>query len=246
MPMKVTLFDYGTGNLHSLAKALEAGGARVQVEADPTAAVDADALVLPGVGAFGAAAARLSAAAGELRAALDDGFPCLGICLGMQLLFDGSEEGPGVGLGVVPGRVRRLRAARVPQMGWNGLEPARQDDPPVARPPAPASSDATPPDDGLADPLFAGLFHRRGPGQATESGGGGERVAHTGPVVYYANSFVGDPEDPSSVIAWTTYDGDRFAAAVRAARTWGVQFHPEKSSVAGLQMVRNFLEEVAR
>src|SRR5690606_25502694 len=89
---------------------------------DPVAALAADALVLPGVGAFGAAALQLSAAGPRLTAALADGFPCLGICLGMQLLLDSSDEGPGRGLGVVPGRVRRLEASRVPHMGWNAVE----------------------------------------------------------------------------------------------------------------------------
>lgn len=120
--MKVALFDYGTGNLHSLAKALERGGAAVHV-ADPGTALDGDALVLPGVGAFGAAAERLAPAAADIRAAVEDGFPLLGICLGMQLLFESSEEGAGAGLGVVPGVVRRLVAPRVPHMGWNVVEP---------------------------------------------------------------------------------------------------------------------------
>jgi glutamine amidotransferase len=121
--MRIALFDYGTGNLHSLAKALERGGAEVRVAADPGAALDGDALVLPGVGAFGAASARLAPAAPALRRAVEDGFPVLGICLGMQLLFDASEEGAGAGLGVVPGVVRRLATARVPHMGWNVVEP---------------------------------------------------------------------------------------------------------------------------
>jgi len=198
--MIVSLFDYGTGNLHSLARALEAGGAAVRVDADPAAALSADALVLPGVGAFSAAARRLSPAAAEIRAALSDGFPCLGICLGMQLLFAASEEGPGRGLDLVPGRVRRLRAHRIPQMGWNDLDVGD-------------------------DPLFARLVD---------------------PVVYYANSFVAEPEVTDDVIASTEYGGDRFAAAVRRHRTWGVQFHPEKSSTPGRRMIGNFLSEVAR
>ena len=120
--MKVSLFDYGTGNLHSLQKALEAYGARVHIDDDPAAVLDADAMVLPGVGAFGAAAARLARARDEITAALNRGFPCLGICLGMQLLFAESEESPGRGLGFIEGRVRRLQARRLPQMGWNDVE----------------------------------------------------------------------------------------------------------------------------
>jgi glutamine amidotransferase len=202
--MIIALFDYGTGNLHSLQKALEAHGAAVRIDADPRAALDADALVLPGVGAFGAAARQLAPARAEILAALRGGLPCLGICLGMQLLFEDSEESPGEGLGFVAGRVRRLHARRVPQMGWNDVEP----------------DDA----DGF-DPLF----------------GAGEPA-----VVYYANTYVPAPAPDERVIAWTTYDGDRFAAAVRKRNTWGVQFHPEKSAAAGLRMIERFVAQVAR
>jgi imidazole glycerol-phosphate synthase subunit HisH len=123
LPLRVTVFDYGAGNLHSLVKALEAGGATVHVETDAARAVHGtDALVLPGVGAFAPAAARLAPGREAMRDALLDGLPALGICLGMQLLFDASDEGPGAGLGVVPGRVTRLAAERVPQIGWNRLD----------------------------------------------------------------------------------------------------------------------------
>jgi glutamine amidotransferase len=121
---RVTVFDYGAGNLHSLVKALAAPGVEVRVETDPVAALDTDALVLPGVGAFGAAADRLAPGRDAMAAALDAGLPCLGICLGMQLLFDRSDEGLGRGLGVIPGRVTRLVAPRVPHIGWNAIESA--------------------------------------------------------------------------------------------------------------------------
>jgi len=121
--MRLAVFDYGAGNMHSLGKALQAPGVTVSVETDPRSLLAADAIVLPGVGAFGAAAARLASARAELAAALASGMPCLGICLGMQLLFDASEESPGsAGLGVIPGQVTRLRASRVPHMGWNTVE----------------------------------------------------------------------------------------------------------------------------
>ncbi len=198
--MIVGLFDYGAGNLHSLARALEAGGARVRIETDPMSALSADALVLPGVGAFGAAAERLAPGRARMRDALARGLPCLGVCLGMQLLFEGSEEGAGEGLGLVAGRVTRLDARRVPQIGWNALE-------------------------GASDPLFAAA--------PVES-------------AYYANSFACRPDDAAVAVAWSTHEGDRFPAAVRRGRTVGVQFHPEKSSKAGLAFVRAWLAEAAR
>lgn len=119
--MRVTIFDYGAGNLHSLAKALEREGVVVAIEADPVRSVDTDVLVLPGVGAFGAAVERLSPGRDVMRDAIRGGLPTIGICLGMQLLFDGSDEGAGAGLGLVPGRVTRLDAQRVPQIGWNEI-----------------------------------------------------------------------------------------------------------------------------
>ena len=120
--MKITIFDYGAGNLHSLAKALESPGHTVRFDTDLRGALDTELLVLPGVGAFAAAAARMINGLEETRTAVRNGLPCLGICLGMQLLFDDSDEGPGAGLGVIAGRVTRLRAAQVPQIGWNNLE----------------------------------------------------------------------------------------------------------------------------
>lgn len=127
--MNVTLFDYGAGNLHSLAKALEGPGTSVRIETDPVRAVgaDTDVLVLPGVGAFGAAAERLAPGRDAMRAAILGGLPTIGICLGMQLLFDGSDEGDGAGLGIIGGRVTRLRAVRVPQIGWNEVMPVARE-----------------------------------------------------------------------------------------------------------------------
>ena len=119
--MRVALLDFGVGNLHSLGKALQAGGADVTVYTDAAAALRESALVLPGVGAFGAAAERLGESVHSIRERLIDGHPCLGICLGMQLLYDSSEEAAGAGIGLLPGRVRRLRVLRTPQMGWNSI-----------------------------------------------------------------------------------------------------------------------------
>ncbi len=125
--MKVTIFDYGAGNLHSLAKALEMDGVVVEVETDPVRSVAGDVLVLPGVGAFGTAVDRLSPGRDAMRTAILRGLPTIGICLGMQLLFDASDEGGGAGLGVIPGRVTRIDAQRVPQIGWNEIVPSGND-----------------------------------------------------------------------------------------------------------------------
>ncbi len=123
--MRVTVFDYGAGNLHSLVKAIEGPEREIVVETDPARASETDALILPGVGSFAPAAAALAPGLTAMRAALAGGLPCLGICLGMQLMFDASDEGEGEGLGVFAGRVTRLNAERVPQIGWNTLDERR-------------------------------------------------------------------------------------------------------------------------
>jgi glutamine amidotransferase len=171
----------------------------VHIQADPVRAIDTDVLVLPGVGAFGSAAAALAPGRAAMRDAVANGLPTLGICLGMQLMFESSDEGDGDGLALFAGRVERLRAARTPQIGWNSIDDAQ-------------------------DPLFAS------PALAS---------------AYYANRYVCRPADSSVVIAWSTHETDRFPAAVRAGRAVGVQFHPEKSSSAGLAFLRRFLNEAA-
>ena len=119
---RLAVFDYGAGNLHSLVKAISTDERTISVETDLRAAMTADLLVLPGVGAFGPAADAMRNSQTYLAAALADGLPCLGICLGMQLLFDASEESPGKGIGFIPGNVTRLRTSKVPHMGWNAVE----------------------------------------------------------------------------------------------------------------------------
>ncbi len=145
-------------------------------------------MVLPGVGAFGVAAARLAPGLPSLRAALRAGQPCLGICLGMQLLFERSEEGEGEGLGVIAGDVTRLTGKRVPHMGWTAV------------------------------------------------GAHGE--------MYFAHSYACRPRQPSVVTAWAEHEGTRVAAMVKTRRTIGVQFHPEKSSTAGLALLGALVREV--
>ncbi|HVT08593.1 MAG TPA: imidazole glycerol phosphate synthase subunit HisH [Polyangia bacterium] len=125
--MNVVVADLGSGNLRSVEKALAAVGADVRVSADPDVLAGADRLVVPGQGAFGACAVALNRGGGALRQALEaflkTGRPYFGICIGMQLLFDSSEENPDAqGLGVLPGRVRRFAAQpglKIPHMGWN-------------------------------------------------------------------------------------------------------------------------------
>ncbi len=128
--MRIVILDLGAGNLHSLAKAFDraVAGAQVSIEEDAAAALSrAELLALPGVGAFGPAAARLAGAREPVRDAIASGLPTIGVCLGMQLLFDGSDEGPGQGLGVIPGRVQSMRARRLPHMGWSALAPTGGD-----------------------------------------------------------------------------------------------------------------------
>jgi glutamine amidotransferase len=187
--MRVAILDYGAGNLHSLGKALTFAGASVCVDENPERCLDADALVLPGVGSFPLAAAHLASARTRFREAILDGFPVIGVCLGMQLLMERSDEGPGEGLGIVRGAVTRLKASRVPQIGWNTID------------------------------------------------GVGLRTA------YYANSYVCRPVSEDIVCAWSTHESDRFPAMIRVERAVGVQFHPEKSSTAGVNFLRALLTE---
>jgi glutamine amidotransferase len=123
---RIAVVDYGIGNLRSAEKALQHLGADAALTSDATEIERSTAVVLPGVGAFGACmqALRGSGLEGPTKAAATDGRPFLGICIGMQMLFDASEESPDVaGLGIVPGRVTLLpQSERLPQMGWNILE----------------------------------------------------------------------------------------------------------------------------
>lgn len=124
---RVTLVDSGTGNLFSLTEAFRRAGAGVEVTPDPTTVRRAECLVLPGVASFSAVVRGIADVRRALLDAVDDGVPLLGICAGMQVLFEASDEGPGEGLGLIPGRVRRLGADIVPHMGWSPIEP--RDDP---------------------------------------------------------------------------------------------------------------------
>jgi len=120
--VRAAILDYGVGNIHSISKALAVAGADVTFVREPLAALSSDMLVLPGVGSFSAAARQIAADRNAIRDALNGGLACLGICLGMQLLMDASDEGPGRGISFFEGEVKRIRAGRVPHMGWNQIE----------------------------------------------------------------------------------------------------------------------------
>jgi glutamine amidotransferase len=121
--MRISIFDDGAGNVHSLAKVLAERGDVVHSN-DVDVLLDADLTVLPGVGAFDPAVVHLGPSAKRLADALRDGQPCIAICLGMQLLFESSDEGDLPGLGVLSGRVRRLAASRIPHIGWERIDNA--------------------------------------------------------------------------------------------------------------------------
>jgi imidazole glycerol-phosphate synthase subunit HisH len=201
--MKVGIINYGMGNLGSVRRALEDLDAEVVIADRPELLSDVDRMVLPGVGAFGEAMARLRAHGWEAalqREVHDRGKVLLGICLGMQMLGTSSDEnGLTAGLGFIPGEVRRLDAMgcglRIPHVGWNDVRFT----------------------DGAS--LFAGIP------QSID--------------FYFVHSYALDPGS-AGVCATARYDAD-MAAAVELGRVLGTQFHPEKSSVAGRQVLRNFL-----
>lgn len=122
MTIEIAIADYGVGNLHSIRKALELCGSRPQVVRDMSDLLEADCIVFPGVGAFSKTMERLLPHRNEMVEKLLTGTPCLGICIGAQILFEGSDEGSSPGLGFLRGRVVRLKAEKIPHMGWNSVE----------------------------------------------------------------------------------------------------------------------------
>ena len=200
MSEKIVIIDYGRGNLHSVFNGLKKIGADPAISSDPKVIADAPKLILPGVGVFGDCMEHLEAAGliGVIHEAVDKGVPFLGICLGEQLLFEGSEESPGVkGLGLMKGQVRLIRTPfKVPHMGWNKLKVVN---------PSPLMKDAD------------------------------------GKMVYFVHSFAADPEDPSVITSTCDY-GTTIVASVGKDNVQGFQFHPEKSSAAGLAMLNAFKE----
>jgi imidazole glycerol-phosphate synthase subunit HisH len=197
----IALVDYGAGNLTSVRKALSALGAEFMTPTAPDELTDAHAVIVPGVGHFAATRALDGAWREAIGGAAAAGAPLFGICVGMQWLFEGSDEAPGVdGLGVMKGRIARLdgnaeQRLKVPHVGWNALDFTRQ-----AR-------------------LLHGL--------------------DSGAQVYFTHSYAAPVT--AECVAATTH-ANTFAAAVERDNIFGVQFHPEKSGDAGLQILRNFLE----
>ncbi|MCX7993691.1 MAG: imidazole glycerol phosphate synthase subunit HisH [Fimbriimonadales bacterium] len=202
----IAIVNYGMGNLRSVQKALEHLGAAARITNDPADLHSADAIILPGVGAFGAAMQRLneSGLTPALQRAIEGGKPFLGICLGLQLLFESSSESPGVpGLSLLKGRVVGFRETpqfplRVPHMGWSRLRQARID-----------------------YPLWQGV--------------------PDGAYVYFVHSYYPELHDEQLITAYCEY-GVRFACAVGRDNLHAVQFHPEKSSAVGLQILQNFCQ----
>lgn len=217
----IGIIDYRMGNLRSVQKAFEHLGAEAVVLSVPAEAAGMDRLVLPGVGAFadGMTHLRDLGWVGAIHRFIDSSRPFLGICLGMQLLFEQSEEDapsvdePVAGLGVLPGRVARLpggtaggRRLKVPHMGWNQLTWTRP------------------------DPLLEGL-----PRSCEADGMPAASVyfVHS----YYVEAGAIDGADVAS--AWCDY-GRPFCASVWHGRIWATQFHPEKSQRVGLAMLASF------
>lgn len=195
----IALLDYGAGNVGSVLKAVKYLGFAAQPVDRPELLRDATKIILPGQGHFG----QMMTALGDrhllkpVREMLASGKPYFGICLGLQALYEGSEEAPEIpGLGILPGRVKRFEGVlKVPHVGWSQLEIRHETQ--ILKNVAPAS------------------------------------------FVYYCHSFYGPVTDHSAAV--TNY-GQCFAAAVEMGTAWAVQFHPEKSSEVGLQVLRNFLE----
>ena len=213
MRPRIALVDYGAGNLRSVAKALERSALEPVVTSDPAVVQQADGVLLPGVGAFRDAVCSLEDAglADAIRKVTDHGRPYLGICFGLQLLFEeGEEHGATRGLGVFRGKVTRFpdevpdpiapgrpkRPLRVPHIGWNEVRYAG------------------------SHPMI-------------------EKLPKSD-VYYFVHSYRPEPTDADTVVGWADYGG-RFAAAVAKDNVFAVQFHPEKSQALGLALIANFL-----
>jgi glutamine amidotransferase len=236
----IAIIDYGMGNLHSVAKAVERLGYAPAVTADPATILAADAAILPGVGAFGDAMREL-AGSGLDRTVIEyaqSGRPLLGICLGMQLLFTESEEhGRHAGLNLLPGRVVRFRGDfKVPHMGWNRLYPVGTAG--TAEGPTGANTGAAAGAPTGVPSGAAGAGEREGaaPNRAVHPLFAG--VEHG--CAYFVHSYHVLADRREDVLATTDYHGP-VTAVVGRGNLFGMQFHPEKSGADGIRMLRNFL-----
>jgi imidazole glycerol-phosphate synthase subunit HisH len=208
---RVAIVDYGLGNLFSVEQACQAVGLSASITPDRRAIEQADAVILPGVGAFGDAMATLRRLdlVGVLRDVAGSGRPFIGICLGVQLLMDEScEFGRHEGLALIPGEVVPLghpregdRRLKVPQVGWNRIHPARGS----------AGDWAATPLAGLADGEF----------------------------MYFVHSYIVVPDDASVVVSTTRYGDVDFCSSLQSGNVFACQFHPERSGRRGLQVYAN-------
>jgi glutamine amidotransferase len=203
----IAVVDYDMGNLHSVCKGLEKMGAQPVVTDRPEVIEQAAAIVLPGVGSFDPAMQHLRERGldGILKTAIAGGKPFLGICLGLQILFEASEEGQEPGLGIIKGKVRHFQSEpglTIPHMGWNALQFKQAD-----------------------LPLWQNL--------------------PADPQVYFVHSYFVDPLDPAVIAATVTHGSQTVTAAIAKDNLMAVQFHPEKSSDLGLQILANFIAQVA-
>ncbi|GAB5402031.1 MAG: imidazole glycerol phosphate synthase subunit HisH [Aureliella sp.] len=212
--MKIVIVDYQMGNLRSVQKALEHVGASATVSSDPKVVEAADKVILPGVGAFGDAMSELKSRSlvEPICEFISQDKPFLGICLGLQMLLDSSDEGTGrgeeslPGMGVIAGDVRRFdfsavpdsKDLKIPHMGWNRIEEVQTD-----------------------CPLLAGI----------------ESDAH----FYFVHSYYVAPSSADDVWLQADYGG-KFCAAIWRGNAFATQFHPEKSQRDGLRMLQNFAE----
>jgi imidazole glycerol-phosphate synthase subunit HisH len=199
----IAVIDYEIGNLHSACKGLETAGAIPKITASTDDILSADAVVLPGVGAFDPAMQHINERNLKpvIIQAIASGKPFLGICVGLQILFDGSEEGTEEGLGIIPGMVRRFKSEpgiTIPHMGWNQLK--------LQQPQLPLWKNLNP-----------------------------------DPYLYFVHSFYVNPVDTKINAATVTHGSQTVTAAIARDNLMGVQFHPEKSSHNGLQILSNFV-----
>ncbi len=216
MSKSTVIIDYGVGNLRSVARALEYCGCNPVLSDDIEIVMNADRLVLPGVGAFGSCMAALAqrGLVEPLTAFMHSGRPLLGICVGMQMLMKGSDEfGEHAGLGLIPGWVRAIpettadgRSHKIPHIGWNTLFPP------------------------LAESWRGSLF---------------EGIA-VGSACYFVHTFAAVPIHQENVLATCDYNGRLICAAIRQGNVYGVQFHPEKSGPIGLKILSTFLNGSVR